>query len=101
MGWLSAKPKDFAEQRYETVGIELPEIPPTERLAEVWNELGRTGAEGAFTWVEIKAYGDLTGVDLSSVECRTLRAMSVAYAEGLQDDNPFSIAPIERADALV
>lgn len=79
-----------------TFGVDLPEIPPAERLAEVWNELGRAGVEGAFTWAEMKAYADLSRVDLSPGESRVLRAMSEAYVEGMADTNPLSIAPMER-----
>lgn len=99
MGWLSAIPKGSTEARFEIYGTDLPELPATERLHEVWHDLGRHSGQGPISWAEISAYIDLTGADLSRVEIRTLRLMSQAYVDGLMDTGPLSISPMERAAA--
>lgn len=76
--------------------MDLPELPPTESMHEVWHDLGRHGPRGAFDWSEIRAYVELTGADLPPFQARTLRDMSQAYADGLADTDPLSVAPMER-----
>lgn len=81
----------------------LPELPATEAMADKWAEVGcarflPTGGFTSFEWQEVAAYSNMTGEGLSPIEARTLVEMSSAYARGLADTNPLSIAPIERGD---
>lgn len=86
----------MTEARHEMFGVDLPELPATESLHEVWHELGRAGKRGAFDWLEILAYVELTGTALAPVECRTLVSMSEAYVAGMADVDRHSKAPLAR-----
>ena len=81
-------------------GLSAPELPHTERLAEVWRDLGfaRDGFAGAvpFEWAEIKAYADLTACDLAPCEASCLVDMSRTYCVEIANRNPLRIAPMER-----
>lgn len=101
MGWLSAKVKDQPHTRAEMYGEKLPELPPSETLADHWQNMGLArllpmGGYAGFEWQEVAAFKSAVQADLSPVEAQTLIDMSRAYASGLADTNPLSIEPMER-----
>ena len=75
-------------------------MPPAERLVEVWLALGcaQEGFSGPkpFSWQELSAYAQLTGANLHTAEASCLVDMSRAYCQAVRDENPLSIAPMER-----
>ena len=78
----------------------MPEVPYTERLVDYWRELGFAMYGGAglapFSWQEVAAFASVGGYDISAIEARALVNMSRAYVAAMQDDNPLSIAPMDR-----
>ncbi|MEW4469002.1 hypothetical protein AB1K62_14340 [Parasphingorhabdus sp. JC815] len=97
-----AKPKGQKENRSQLYGERLPELAPTERLADIWRQIGyaRDGMAGVvpFDWTELAAFSKLTECDLAPVEAECLMDMSRGYANMIVDTNPLSIAPMDRAD---
>lgn len=95
-----AKPKDSKENRAQMFGEALPELPATERLADVWRALGyaRESMTRAtpFDWQEVQAYDAMTGENLSHCEASCLVDMSRAYCVEVADTNPLRIAPMDR-----
>lgn len=86
-------------------GVRLPELPASERLAEIWAEMGMAtaspmGGVTAVTWAEIDAYDRLNGRILAVCEAQCLMDMSRAYSAARDDTNPLSIEPMERANGL-
>jgi hypothetical protein len=80
---------------------ELPEPPAGETLPDLWAEAGMVarihgGGMAPLPWSELEAFARLSGHQLAPLALRTIRAMSVAYLEGLGDQNPLSILPSER-----
>lgn len=83
-------------------GEAMPELPPTESMADMWRELGLAQmtmhGPSPFDWVQVDAFARLAGYAISPIEAHCLMDMSRAYVNGLADTNPFSIAPMERGD---
>lgn len=81
-------------------GETLPELPPRERLADVWRDMGCATADmngvAPFSWQELQAFSAATDCALAPAEARCLIDMSRAYASAVSDENPLSIAPMER-----
>lgn len=81
-------------------GVTLPELPPAERLGDIWLDMGCAsgGSWGVspLSWQEISAYSGLTGTELAPLEAQCLVDMSRAYVQAVNDTNPLSIAPMER-----
>lgn len=81
-------------------GEVLPDLPITERLADLWQALGyaREGMAGAvpFEWREVQAFAQLTQCDISPAEASCLMDMSRAYCVEIGNRNPLSKAPMER-----
>lgn len=97
---MLAKPEGQDENRLTLNGETLPEIPATERVTELWRELGyaRDSMAGAvpYEWSEVKAFADLMGLSLAPCEASCLLEMSRAYCVEIADRNPLRIAPMER-----
>lgn len=94
------KPEGETETRAQLFGETLPELPPTERLADVWQSLDYAthGMAGPtpFTWGEIAAFARMTGIRLHRSEASCLMDMSRSFCAELADTNPLRIAPMER-----
>jgi hypothetical protein len=97
---MFAKPEGQDDTRLALFGEELPEIPATERLPELWRELGyaRDGMSGVtpFEWAEIEAFNRLTAADLAPCEASCLVEMSRAYCVEIVNRNPLRKSPMER-----
>ena len=95
-----AKPDGQDEPRANLFGDALPELPPSERLAEIWRDFGRAGdgfcGPVPFSWAEIAAFTRLTGIDLHPAEASCLVEMSRQFCIEIADRNPMRIAPMER-----
>lgn len=83
--------------------FDLPEMPPTETVHELWQEAGISGRsfDGSplpLSWSEIDAYRRMTESPRPAIVWQTIRAMSEAYVTGLNDTRPLSIAPMDRVD---
>lgn len=94
-------PDKQTETRAQSKGATLPEVAIAERMVELWQELGfvrrlSDGGAAPFEWQELAAFADLAGYAISPIEAQCLMDMSRAYVAGLNDCNPFSIAPMER-----
>jgi hypothetical protein len=93
-------PDGQEENRSSLFGEHLPELPPTERLAEIWLEMGRSsdGINGAtpFSWAELQAFAAMSGRDLHPCEASCLVDMSRAYCIELAERSPLRKAPMER-----
>ena len=74
---------------------EMPRIDGMGFLFRDWTACGRLYAGQPLPWVEVKAYAEIAGLDLT--EMQIIRQMSVAYLEGLSMVNPLSISPMELA----
>jgi len=83
-------------------GEQLPEIAPTERLVDLWRDLGcaRAGVSGpvSFDWQEISAFNELMHCGFMPFEAQCLADMSRAYVGSISDKNPLSKSPMERAN---
>lgn len=95
-----AKPEGQDETRAQMHGEQLPDLPPTERLADIWLQLGRAG-DGLsgpipFAWVEIAAFARMSGTDLHPAEASCLVEMSRQFCIEVADRNPLRMAPMER-----
>lgn len=81
-------------------GETLPELPPSENVAEWWRELGyaRSGMNGVepYTWQELQAFAAIGGYDISPVEARCLMDMTRAYCVEIADSSPLRKPPMER-----
>lgn len=81
-------------------GEKLPELPYTERLADIWQSLGCSGSgvngPAPFTWQELQAYSATSQRRLQPAEADCLIEMSRAFVAALNDKRPLSIAPMER-----
>jgi hypothetical protein len=82
-------------------GERLPDIPTWEPVLSYWFELGLCGRGGdgvglPFSWVEVDAFARMAGHVIEPLEASCLVDMSRAYAKALSDDNPLSIAPMDR-----
>lgn len=97
-----AKPDGQDENRLQLYGESLPELPYTERLPDLWRELGYAretmGGVIPFDWREVQSYADLIGCDLAPCEASCLVDMSRAYCVEISNGNPLRIAPMERDD---
>jgi hypothetical protein len=97
-----AKPEGQDESRLFLYGETLPELPPAERLAAVWSELGyaKEGMAGAvpLDWSELEAFARLTDCDLNPHEASCLMDMSRAYCVEVANRNPLRKSPMERAE---
>ena len=95
-----ATPEGQDERRTETHGLELPELPCSERLADIWECMGRARAGGygavPFDFSDIDAFNRVTDCNLSPDEALCLVDMSRAYCVEAQDKNPLRKAPMER-----
>lgn len=48
------------------------------------------------TWLELQAFGAMSGMELSAPEARCIVEMSRAYCNELANSNPLRISPMER-----
>lgn len=101
LGWLQATPNGAKQSRSQTSIYRLPELPIAETTHEYWSEAGfcHAGADGALSplaWQELKAFGELSAGARCAMFWETVRAMSQAYVNGLNDKSPLSIPPILR-----
>jgi len=83
-------------------GETLPELPASERLQDVWRDLGHAmpGPHGAvpFTYGEIAAFDKLAHCNLAPVEALCLVDMSRAYCVEIVERSPLRKAPMEREE---
>lgn len=81
-------------------GGDLPELPPSERLGELWVELGRAqaGFAGAvpFEWREVQAFDQMLALDLTPDEATCLVEMSRVYCTELSQRSALRKSPMER-----
>jgi len=82
-------------------GDDYPELPASESLVDYWRDIGFASPApmgGAFpiSWRDVQAFKEAGGYDISPCEARCLVDMSRAYVQGMLDDHPLSIAPMER-----
>jgi len=95
-----AKPEGQEETRLQLYGETLPELPPGERLHDVWVQLGKAkdtfGGTVPFDWAEIQSFDRLTECGLNPSEASCLMDMSRAYCTEVANRNPLRIAPLER-----
>lgn len=81
-------------------GETLPELPASERLAELWQQLGyaKSGLNGAqpFDWTELQAFEAMTQSGLHPAEASCLVEMSRAYCVEVANGNPLRKSPMER-----
>ena len=100
VGWLSVTPDGSEIQRRDMSPHGLPEIDPAESIIDDWRDLGLCGSgmNGplALTWLEVDAYARLQGGEKPAIFWATLREMSVAYVNAINDTSPLSIPPIKR-----
>ena len=88
-----AKPEGREETRAELYGEEIPDLPASARLVDVWRELG----PGKQDWIEIDAFIRASGRSLVPVEAICLVEMSRAFSSEIGERSPFRIAPMERS----
>lgn len=97
-----AKPEGQDENRLALHGETLPDLPYTERLPDLWRELGYAretfGGVIPFEWREVQAYAVSTDCDLAPCEASCLVDMSRAYCVEISNTNPLRKAPMERDD---
>lgn len=111
MAWLNSTPEKRDEnqkptltrrEKYERVGSSLLAMPEFDKgeeyLLATWREIGMFGhgAMGAvpLTWSEIKAYCELTGVNLDVWEVGVIMRLSRAYVSMLSEaKNPDAEPP--------
>jgi hypothetical protein len=95
-----AKPEDQKENRASLFGEVLPELPSTERLADLWQQLGcaQDSINGAIPldWRELQAFADLSQCDITPCEAACLIDMSRAYCVEIGNRNPLRKSPMER-----
>lgn len=81
-------------------GERLPELPPSERTADLWQQIGYSGyginGPEPLTWGEIASFKALALPDLHPAEASVLMDMSRQYVRLRCDTNPLSIEPMER-----
>jgi hypothetical protein len=94
------KPEGEEQTRLQLYGESLPEMPVSERLQDIWRELGYAmpGPHGAvpFTYGEIAAFNGLADCNLAPVEAMCLVDMSRAYCVEIVEQSPLRKAPLER-----
>lgn len=74
----------------------LPNVDGGEYMRDAFLALGMS-RDGVLSWQEIDAYARLTGDIGDPWEAHTIRAMSLAYLDGLRlGEDPLAIPPIER-----
>lgn len=84
-----ARIKDYRE-------APLPDVDGGEYVRDSFIALGMAG-EGALSWQEIDAYARLTGEIGDPWEAHVIRAMSIAYLDGMRlGEDPLAIPPIEQ-----
>jgi len=71
----------------------MPDLDGLHRLWQSWHDIGRTSGLEPLPWVEVEAFGRITG--LSAQDQVALRHMSAAYLEGLALTSPLAIMPME------
>jgi hypothetical protein len=81
-------------------GETLPALPSSERLADLWQQLGYAGQSFGgvvpFSWQELQAFAEMTGCGITPAEASCLMDMSRAYCVEIGNGNPLSKAPMER-----
>ena len=95
-----AVPEGQEENRAALFGDELPDLPPTERVADIWRELGRArqsiNGPAPFEWAELQAFSALSGIALHPAEAACLVDMSREFSLEIAERNPLRKSPMER-----
>jgi hypothetical protein len=93
-------PEGEEESRLQLYGEILPDLPPRERLHDIWQRLGYAmpGFNGPvpFTFGEMQAFASLSHCNLAPVEALCLVDMSRAYCAEIMERSPLRKAPMER-----
>jgi len=100
VGWLQVTPEGSEIKRADMRSEQPPEIDPIDSTLDHWRSLGICGQGDAgpapLSWAELRSYASLSGGEKPAIFWETLRGMSVAYVNALNDKSPLSIAPINR-----
>lgn len=95
-----ARPEGQEQTRAELYGEDLPALPASERLSDLWQQLGYAGFSFNGTvpldWRELQAFAEMTRCDITPAEASCLMDMSRAYCVEIGNRNPLSKAPMER-----
>lgn len=96
LAWLNAVPEGSKKRRREelkedSIYLNLPEIGDdflSERLASLFLDLGFYSQSGlgptTFTWSDLKAFQDVTQIEISPIEIFALRELSQEYLNQLE-----------------
>lgn len=103
---MSARPTDWKSSRWklwrsEGIDLALPEISGVDYLLDMmmaeglgWCSFDQMGGATAVTWSEINSFSTGAGLELEPWEARQLRAMSVAYVNGMERGRePMTVSP--------
>lgn len=103
---MAATPQGWASNRItmwleEDLDLGLPGITGVEYLREWmspdqlgWCHFDGMGGAGAHSWAEVGAFSRMTGGQMEPWEARQVRAMSVAYVEGMaKGGEPMKVSP--------
>lgn len=100
VGWLQVTPEGSEIKRADMRPEQPPDIDPMDTTLDHWKAVGICGQTDAgpvpLSWQELQSYAALSWGEKPAIFWETLRGMSVAYVNALNDKSPLSIAPINR-----